>query len=318
MPGRLARLAAVTALATGFATIVLAAPARAEGEVDVNLGSLDSGMDAGDDEGFTVRLRNQTDQDFRGIRVVITVQMDGLETRHVAINSEGAGGFGQLNRQSGGDGVVRFFDIGRFLNRDNRPLDSLNLRYRIRLQDDAPGGEAQVDVSAVFNGQVLGSDQDQIRIRGGEPTKTTQPPEQTGGPTSETPETPLATVPAERAAGTTTDGGGPPAILYVLGGMLVIAGGAMLWLLFRRPRPALVGGAPAPPYDTGPIGGAARLSHPVYPPPPGPMPRRSTPPTEPFRSATPTAAIPPVNPTYAPQHSAVDPWADSAEDQFPR
>jgi hypothetical protein len=335
MSGRLARFAAATVLATGLATIAFAAPAHAEGEVDVNMGSLDSSMDAGDSDSFTVRLRNQTDQDFRGIRVVFVIRMDGLQPQHVRIVSEGQGGFGQLNRQSGGDGVVRLFDIGRFLNRDNRPLDSLNLRYRIEFTDSAPGGEARVDVAAMLNNQVLGTDEDQIRVRGGEPT--TEPPAATGGPRSEEPGPTLATVPAERTAATPSDGRGPPAILYVLGGLLVLAGTAMLWLLFRRPRPALVGGAPAPfgpgpfntgplgtgplgtgPVDTGPVGGVGRLSHPVYPPPPGPMPRRSAPPTEPFRSTPPTAAMPTVNPTYAPQHSAVDPWADSAEEQFPR
>jgi hypothetical protein len=336
MSGRLARLAAAMVLATGLATIAFAAPAHAEGEVDVNLGSLDSSMEAGDNDNFTVRLRNQTDQDFRGIRVVFTIRMDGLQTQHVRIVSEGQGGFGQLNRQSGGDGVVRLFDIGRFLNRDNRPLDSLNLRYRIEFTDSAPGGQARVDVAAMLNNQVLGSDQDELRIRGGEPP--TEPPTTTEGPRSEEPGPVLATPPAERAAATASDNGGPPAILYVLGALLVLAGTAMLWLLFRRPRPALVGGAPTPfgtgpvnagpfnpgPYntgqtDTGPMGGVGRLSHPVYPPPPGPMPRRSAPPpTEPFRSTPPTAAMPTVNPTYAPHHSAVDPWADSAEDQFPR
>jgi hypothetical protein len=310
MSGRLARFAAATALATGLAAFAFAVPASAEGEVDVNMGSLDSSMDAGEGDDFSVRLRNQTDQDLRGIRVVFTIRMDGLETRHVRITNVGPGGFGQLNRQSGGDGVVHLFDIGRFLNRENRPLDSLNLRYRLEFLDAAPGGQAQVDVAAVLNNQTLGSDQDQIRVRGGEPTQTTEPPQQTGGET-EKPGPTLATIPAEQTAANPT-GGGPPAILYILGALLVVAGGAMLWLLFRRPRPALVEGAPLP-YDTGPIGGAARLSHPVWPPPPGPqsgpLPRRATPPT---------AAMPSVNPTYSPQHGAVDPWADSAEDQFPR
>jgi hypothetical protein len=319
MSGRLARLAAATVLATGLTTFAFAVPAHAEGEVDVNLGSLDSSMDPGETDDFTVRLRNRTDQQFQIVRVVFTVRLDGLQPNQVRI----FGQFGGLVDAGSSTGEIRLAErIGRFLNEEGRRGSSVNLRYGITFTGSAPGGQAQVTAQAVANNQVLGTDQDEVRIRGEAAPTTTEPPNETGGPNSEEPGPTLATIPAEPAAANPT-GGGPPAILYVLGGLLVLAGGAMLWLLFRRPRPALVDGAPLP-YDTGPIGGPSRLSHPVYPPPPGPMPRRATPPTATPPTATPPTATPPtavmptVNPTYAPQHRAVDPWADSAEDQFPR
>jgi hypothetical protein len=303
MAGRLARLAAATVLATGLTTFAFAAPAHAEGEVDVSMGSLDSSMDPGETDDFSVRLRNRTDQQFQPLRVVFTIRLDGLEPNQVRI-------FGQFGLVDAGSstGEVRLAErIGRFLNEEGRRGSSITVRYGITFTGSAPGGEAQVTAQAIANNQVLGTDQDEVRVRGeAAPSTTSEAPNQTGGPTEE-PGPTLATIPAEPAAASPS-GGGPPAILYVLGGLLVLAGGAMLWLLFRRPRPALVEGA-ALPYDTGPIGGPARLSHPVYPPPQGPLPRRATPPT---------AAMPTVNPNYSPQHSAVDPWADSAEEQFPR
>jgi hypothetical protein len=313
MSGRLARLAAATVLAAGLTTFAFAVPAHAEGEVDVNMGSLDSSMDAGESDDFTVRMRNQTDQQFQPLRVVFTIRLDGLEANHVRI-------FGQFGLVDAGSrtGEVRLAErVGRFLNEEGRRNSSITVRYRITLTDSAPGGQARVTAQAIANNQVLGTDEDEVRIEGDAAPTTTEPQTETGGPRSEEPGPTVVTPPAAVPTAATQATGSPPVILYVLGGMLVLAGGAMLWLLFRRPRPALVDGFPAP-YDTGPIGGAARLSHPVYPPPPGPLPRPATPPTEPFRSAPPTAAMPTFGPTYAPQHSAVDPWADSAEDQFPR
>jgi hypothetical protein len=314
MSGRLARLAAASLAASVIGALALAVPAYAEGEVDVNMGGLDSSIDPGDDDNFSVRLRNRTGQQFQPLRVVITVRLDGLEGDHVRVNSA----FGELQEQGGG-GQVRLSEIGYFLNEQGRRNSSLAIPYRITFSNSVPGGRAQVTAQAIFGNQVLGTDQDEVEIDGQPaPTRTTEPPQtQSQGPVVEATGPPLAPVDGQVAAPASQDSG-TPTFLYIMGGALVLAGGVMLWLLFRRPRPALVDGAPAGP-DTGPFIAPSRLSHPIYPPP---GPRQTTPPTAriqpapmgPYGSTPTTAAMPP----HTPQHAAVDPWADSAEDQFPR
>ena len=309
--GRHARLVAAALAASVIGALALAVPAYAEGEVDVNLSSLDSSIDPGDDDNFTVRLRNRTGQQFQPLRMVFTVSLDGLEPRHIQMSGFGNG----LLVEQGGGGQVRLVErIGHFLNEQGRRNDSINIQYRIAFSDSVPGGRARVTAQAIFGDHVLGPDQDEIEIEGQPaPTQTTEAPQtQSQGPVVEATGPPLAPVDGQPAASASEDSG-TPTFLYILGGLLVLAGGVMLWLLFRRPRPALVDGVPAGP-DTGPFIAPSRLSHPVYPPP---GPRQATPPTAPIRpygSAPPTAAMPP----HVAQHAAVDPWADSAEDQFPR
>jgi hypothetical protein len=314
MSGQLARLVAASLAAAVIGALALAVPAYAEGEVDVNLASLDSSMDPGDNDTFSIRLRNRTKQQFQPLRVVITVRLDGLEREHVRVDSA----FGELQEQ-GGSGQVRLSEIGYFLNEEGRRNSGVTIPYRITFSNSAPGGRAQVTAEAIFANQVLGTDQDEVDIDAKPaPTRTTEAPQtKSQGPVVEATGPPLAPVDGQAAAPASQDSG-TPTFLYIMGGALVLAGGVMLWLLFRRPRPALVDGAPIGP-DTGPLIAPSRLSHPIYPPS---APRQATPPTAPIRpapmgpygSTPPTAAMPP----HVPQHAAVDPWADSAEDQFPR
>jgi hypothetical protein len=313
MSGLVARLAAAALVASVVGALSFAAPALAEGEVDVNMGGLDSSIDPGDDDNFTVRLRNRTEQQFQPLRVVFTIRLNGLEPQHVRINSA----FGELTEQGGG-GQIRLAQ-GYFLNQEGRRNSSITIPYRIAFTNSIPGGRAEVTAQAVFGDQVLGTDQDEIEIEGQPaPSQTTGAPTATQGPVAEASGPPLAPVDGQQSASAQQDSG-TPTVLYILGGMLVVAGGVMLWLLFRRPRrqPALVGGAPGP--DTGPFIAPSRLSHPIYPPP---NPRQATPPTAPLWS-TPTSPLGSApargaTPAHAPQHAAVDPWAESAEDQFPR
>jgi hypothetical protein len=309
MSAQLARRALASALLGLLGALALAAPAHAEGEVDVNMGSLDSSMDPGETDDFTIRMRNQTDQERRP-RVVFTIRLNGLEPRQVTM----IGQFGQLRDVGSQPGEIRLSEqFGHRLNAENRNRDSINLRYFIRFDDSAPGGRAQVIAQAIANNQVLGTDQDEVDIEG-QPVRTTEAPPTTQPPNTATEPVPTFASVDGRPTSSAAQDSGTPILLYVLGALLVLAGGAMLWLMLRnpRPRPALVGGGgpvagPGPP--TTPFIAPSRLTHPVYPPPAGaPMPRRSAPPT---------AAMPTVNQPYGPQH-AVDPWADSAEDPYPR
>jgi len=295
------RLVALAAVAGVVAALGLASPAYADGEVDVDIRSLDSSMTPGGEvKTFQVRLSNEdNDNQYFPVRVVFTIQLDGLKADDVRI----ANRFGRgeaIPAEATGPGQVTLRDpLGIRLGPDRRAGSQVAIGYAIRFVDSAPGGRARVTASAVLNGdRLLGSDNDEINVRGERQTNppTTEPPATTEPAGTTAAEPTFAAINEQSTSG--GDDSGTPTILYILGALLVAAGGVLLWLLFRRPRPALVDGGIAaygPATDIRP----ARLSHPVFPPPAPPPPRGPTPPT---------SVMPAVNQPYSPQH-AVDPWA---------
>ena len=333
----LARLVASSAAAgcAVFASLALAAPAHAAGEVDVRISNLSSQFTPGGrSDSFTVRFSNDDeDNEYVGIRVVFTIRLNGLSSDGVRVSRRLGG---DLPKEATGSGEVRLTDPFRLrLNREDRAGDSQTHQYQIQFTSGAPGGRAELVAEAFLGDRLLGSADDNLNVRG-EPApsseQTTEAPVTTPAqPGATGPQITLAPVDPNPVSAARDADGGVPTIFYVLGGVLVVAGAVILWMLFRGPRPALVDarGATVYPDTTGgyqdTTGGyrPARLSHPVYPPPAYPRPQ--APPTAvnlpPTAVVTPTAAnpaptsvIPPIDDPYRPHHLAVDPWAGQTDD----
>jgi hypothetical protein len=293
---RLAQAGTGLAIAT-LVTVGVATPAFAEDPVDVNLGGLSSSLFAGGPrDGFTVTLRNRTNQAFLGVHRAFVVRLPGLEAGGVRIFKT----FGQeLPQQVTGPGEIRLTDPQEVeLLPEAERGNNRTANFFIQFMNNAPAGRAEITVVAYVGQQLLGSDNDSINVRSFvAPTKTSKSttpaptstyPSFTEGPTS--PASPLAPVQDKSLAASLAKGKGAPWILYVLGGVLVAAGGAILWLLFRTPRSDLVdvpAGGPQPirPMSLG------------YPPQ---NPRPPAPPTYPTR----------VMPSVPPPS---DPWAGSSD-----
>jgi hypothetical protein len=237
---------AVGGSAIAIATVValgVAAPAFAEDPVQVSLGGLSSSLAAGGQrDGFTVSLKNKTNQAYVGVVRVFTVTLPGLQVGGVRIFR----GFGQeLQQEQTGPGQVRLTDPqqAELLPAGQRG-NNRSANFFIQFMNNAPLGQAQIAVQAIASGQTLGTDSDSINVRAfGGSTRTshssTPPPTSSVPPATfqaQSPASPLATVQDPQVAAANASGKGAPWILYVLGGILVAAGGAILWLLFRTPR----------------------------------------------------------------------------------
>ncbi len=273
----------VVAAGVTLITLALAAPAFAA-DVEVRINGLASTMIMGRPDGFSGSVQNNGNESYPGVQRVITIWLDGLTAEGVVVERTQPRGFGPLPAQSAGDGEVRIADPLQLpLSNDGR-RDTITTQYRIVFTQAAPPGEATVIFEAFAAGQSLGSDSDKVEVRGprgSEPSPTKDPvhtdPPPTGGVA--TPGS-LAPIDGDVAGASGGDSGGVPVIFYVLGGVLVLAGGAILWLLFHGPRPALVdsGYADGPDYQ-GPVPRHAGFSmHPTavlptvhgpYPPPAG-------------------------------------------------
>ena len=99
-------------------------------------------------------------------------------------------------------------------------------------------------------GTRLGGDSAATNVRGGDaPTRTTPPNTNPGiVPTFEAGPT-FSIAPLPKSADFGSDGTAVPAALYVMGGLLVALGGLILFLLFRRQRPAALVERPVTEYE---------------------------------------------------------------------
>lgn len=226
------RLATVTSAVVAALVVVLiiAPPAQAEGEVSVEIEGLSDSVQAGgssfDDARAT--FTNETNGAISGVFAAIAVSMAGAPPE--AIHVQRTPGV-DLPRQNAGDGTVVFtdptpFDLGRGGN-DRRRLD-----FFVSFGDGVPEGTAGITVAAYVNGQLLGSDERSIEVRGGRAsasnTATGFVPTFSAGPT-------YSVAPLDEAAGTTEDGSSVPAMVYVLGALLMIMGLTVLILTFWSP-----------------------------------------------------------------------------------
>jgi len=236
----LPRLAAVAGAIV--VTFAFASPAHAA-DVEVKLSGLSSSMTAGgraDD--FSATLENKGKEAFLQVRRVFVIRLDGLTTDGVSLDRSSQPDFGDLSEEQAGPGEVRFTEPFAVPLPPQGRRDTVTTRYRIKFESGAPNGHATVTFAAfaVGRGENLGTASDTVNVKGGvEPTAT---PSETPAADASTLAPPAGQPGAggEVAAANGAPESSIPWIFYVLGTVLVASGGAILWLLFGGPRPALV------------------------------------------------------------------------------
>jgi hypothetical protein len=230
-------LAAVSAALV--AVLLVATPAHAEGEVDVEINDLSDSMRAGglEFDDFRATFTNRSGEAISGVFVVVTVSLAGAPPE--AIHVQRIPGV-DLPAESAGDGTVAFtdpfpFDLGRGRN-DRRQVDLF-----LSFGDGAPDGQASITVAAYAGGELLGSADESVELSGGE-TRTTPPNTDPGVvPTFEAGPTYSIAPLTEAAAGPAS--GTVPKALYVLGSLLMVLGLVSLFLILRPPGRHLAGTA---------------------------------------------------------------------------
>jgi hypothetical protein len=243
----LRRLATATASVAGvlLATLALTTtPAYAEDAVQVDLNGVSGNMTAGArlPSTLTGTYTNKSGNAITNIRVIFTIQLDGLAPDGVRMQRLDAFG-ADLASESAGDGMVRIIDPLPFeLGKGSRK----QTRYLMLFTSSAPSGKASITLELYAGSTRLGSDSASTTVRGStapSPTKSTPPNTNPGiVPTFEAgPSYSLAPLPQ----GTDLTGTDVPPSLYVLGGLLVTLGGVIMFLLFRRQRGAALVEYPA-------------------------------------------------------------------------
>lgn len=305
---RLPRLlaASATVLAAGLATLALAAPARAaDGDVKVTISGLGNSVSIGrDSESFSVKAENKTENGLTNVRRYVVVQLGGLNADQVTVRRSGV----PLQRSSPGPGEVRFEELFGFnLEAEGTRRDEVSASFNLQFSQGAPAGEATVTALVVHNGQLLGSDRDQIMVRGSGgqgPTSappTSLPPVTYTPPAADPSETSVVPLDANAQPDIFADSSGIPTILYISGGVLLVIGAGILWLLLRSPKEEL-----AQPHAPGYVG---------YPVPDYDQPRPASLgyPSGPRHAATsPTTIMPAVRDENWSPPPSVDPWAKGA------
>ncbi len=250
----LRRVATVTSgiVAALVAVTLVAGPARAAGEVQVEINGLSGSMRAGgfsfDD--FTARFTNVSDQAVTGVFSVITVSLPGAPGD--AIHVQKMPGFDMPNEDVGG-GTVVFTDDAPFdLGRGNQ--GRREIRYFLSFGGNAPEGEAQVTVEAYANGQFLGSASTSTSVQGGAGPTSTGPPNTDPGvlPSLEAGRT-YSVAPLPVGEENLPTSGSVPKSIYVLGSALVAVGVITIFLIFFPPgrrlrRSGAPGAAPTWPH----------------------------------------------------------------------
>lgn len=269
-----------SAVAAGLVGVLLiATPAHAEGEVEVEIDSLSDSMRAGDSsfDDFRVTVTNRSDGPISGVYTVVAVSLAGAPADAIYVQRSSGG---PLAGEAAEDGTVVFtdsapFDLGRGGGNARRRMD-----FFIGFAESAPAGEATVTVAAFANGQLLGSDDDRIEIRG--PARSTPPntdpgfvPTFTAGPS-------YSVAPLTEAAAAGSTSSTVPKSVYVLGSLLVAMGVMSLVLIFWAPGRRFAGdpGRDGPAGPAGPESGPRRAM--VWPGRAGgPVPPRPGPPGPP-------------------------------------
>ena len=247
----LRRLATMTTAVAGvlLATLVLTTtPAHAEDAVQVDLNGVSGNMNAGSRIPSTVTgtYTNNSSNAIANIRATFTIQLDGLTPEGVRIQRFDAFG-SDLASESAGEGIVRIVDPLSFdMSKNNRR----QTRYLLQFTSTAPSGKASITLELYSGGTRLGADSASTNVRGGgDPTRTTPPNTNPGiVPTFEAGPT-FSIAPLPQGADLASDSTAVPASLYVMGGLLVTLGGVILFLLFRRQRPAALVEYPVTEYE---------------------------------------------------------------------
>lgn len=226
---RFATLASAVAAALAV-LLVIATPARAEGEVDVSIDGLSGSVRAGaSSEDFRATFTNESNSPIPGVYVVVAVSFPGAPTEDIHVQrSRGA----DLPSQVTGDGVIAFtdpapFDLGRGGGNGRRRVD-----FFLSFGDSVPQGEAVVTVAAYAAAGLLGSASQTIEVRGSG-TRTTAPNTDPGFVPTFTPGPTYSVAPLNDADDLALRSSNVPKTVYVLGSLLVVMGLVTLILIFR-------------------------------------------------------------------------------------
>jgi hypothetical protein len=277
------------------AVLAVPAAAAADNGITVRLNGLNSTMGAGGaPDDITATIRNRTKTEYPQVGRAFVVRLDGLNADSVAMWRNGMA----LNREPIGPGEVRLVDpVGVSLAPEGRPMSVSFSTYQIQFMATAPTGRAQLSFEAFVSDHRLGQASDTVFVKStGASALPSATPTATASVPAEvviTPTVSLEPLPQDTLASGRSSG--IPTIFYGLGAILVSVGGAILWLLFRPPRPAMVDGRGPAPY--GPVHSYSPQvpqSHPnpsssvLYPTailPPQRDPRRAPPPSDPWGMA---------------------------------
>jgi hypothetical protein len=286
----------------------IAAPAWADDAATARVSGIASSLTAGGKaDGFSASVTNHTEQAVFNVTRRFLIHLDGLTPDGVRVaRSYGGRAFTLLAVQSVGPGTVAATDPQLvFLAPKDRRGATVTANYELAFTTYALPGRAAIVLEAYSGDRLLArSNPRELDIRPGNgvpPTPTAQPsasalPSVTDTPTVD----PLVIRPTPYGPGDVSDVqlGWP---LYVFGGVLVAGGAGLLYLLLRRPRPALV----EYPLDQGEDrfdGFAAGRTG--YPPPYGQPPSAYRPTT--VMPPVPSEAVP-TNPTL--EHPTIPPPA---------
>lgn len=214
------------------AVLLLAAPARADDHIKVEIGGVSDRINAGGFSFDDFRVSyGRGDQAYDGITTVITVTLEGMPADAAHIQRF----FGQDLPSEGGDGSVSFTDPMSF-NLSNRDQQ---FTYFLGFGSNAPSGAASITVEAYLgDGTRLGVAGASIEVRSGNPRSsptTSAPPNTNPGyvPTFDAgPSYSLAQVAQDDAAPIASPG--VPTSLYVMGSLLMLLGALVIALMFRR------------------------------------------------------------------------------------
>jgi hypothetical protein len=242
------RFATVTsAVAAALVGVLLiATPAQAEGEVDVEIGDLSDSIRAGvmSFDTFRATVTNASNGVISGVFTVVSVSFPGAPAG--TIHVQRVPGI-DLPAASTGDGTATFtdatpFDLGRDGGSSRRRID-----FFLGFSEGVPEGQASITVAAYTGGQLLGSASRSVEVRGGTGATTpanTDPgfvPTFTAGPT-------YSVAPLTEAADAGRSNATMPKSIYVLGSLLIIMGLVTLFLILRPPgRPLAESGAASGP-----------------------------------------------------------------------
>ena len=216
------------------AALLPASSAFAADDVTVSISGFNSTQTADRQDNFQVSLRNRTNKAIENLRVTLTVHLDGLSADAVRITR----GFTQLGG-SGNGSDVSFSDP--------EPLPRLSggrsasRGYIITFLGNAPSGKAELTVTASDGNGELGSATRETNVKAGAASSASPSAKPTSSASTYAVPIPSNTVSIGALGGggqtlpASDSGGGVPVILYIMGGILVAMGGAILWVLFRRP-----------------------------------------------------------------------------------
>ena len=202
----------------------------------------------GGDGGSVAVSVNKRTKGCVAVRVVLGIQLDGLEANQVRVIAQTGGGWQDVGVSGGGGGVT----TGQVAPERQRLCErqTATVRYRVAFAEDVSGGTATfVGEAYTAGGALIGRDAGESRINAPKQSPTPKPSKSSKSPTPEprtstvAPFAIAAKSPAGVAAPPAQDGedgsGGLSGLdaVVMLGGLALVGlGAALLFFLIRRAR----------------------------------------------------------------------------------